>query len=93
MFVRLREKPFVEDGAYRYHTATIHNFVVSGSVSTISNGKRITIHAGEYFRAPAGWLHSLSHGGEATIFMVVEQGAGGDPLESIDVAERVPAVA
>jgi quercetin dioxygenase-like cupin family protein len=90
MFVKVN-KPHKPGGPYRYHNATVHNFVVEGSVSVVVDGKTVTGRAGDYFRAPAGWLHGDSHGNDI-VFMVVDPAPDGEPLRAINVDEREPAV-
>jgi mannose-6-phosphate isomerase-like protein (cupin superfamily) len=85
-------KPFEPGGPYRYHTATVHNFVVEGSVSTVVDGQIVTVNAGDYFRAPAGWLHGNSHGNDI-VLMVVDPAPDGEPMRAVIVDERVPVLA
>ncbi|HJQ68080.1 MAG TPA: cupin domain-containing protein [Blastocatellia bacterium] len=58
---------------YHYHTRISHSFVIEGSTMSEVSGRRMIAKAGDYFRAPANWVHA--HAGSdtgATIFMVIE---------------------
>jgi quercetin dioxygenase-like cupin family protein len=55
-----------------FNTLTMHTFVIQGELSVEAEGKTHTGRAGDYFRAPAGWIHGDSQG-------VVGPGNPGDP--------------
>ncbi|HJQ68081.1 MAG TPA: cupin domain-containing protein, partial [Blastocatellia bacterium] len=75
MFVRLPPNKGAAAQAedYHYHTVAAHTLVLEGTVNSAVNGRRITGKAGDYFRAPANWVHADS-GSEvgATMFMITE---------------------
>jgi mannose-6-phosphate isomerase-like protein (cupin superfamily) len=99
MFVKLPANKAIDPAVEQhYHTATAHTIVVQGSVSSIINGKKFTVGPGDYFRAPAGWVHGDSHGGGdphggdppfIVLFMIVEgQKQEGHAAEFETVAVR-----
>jgi mannose-6-phosphate isomerase-like protein (cupin superfamily) len=79
LFLRIpRPKNVDVKPQYHYHTVTAHTYVIQGTVSTEVGGEKVTLKAGDYFRAPAFWAHADSMtektmgDGEPILFMMIE---------------------
>ncbi len=74
MFLRIPANKTIDlRTEYHYHTQVTHSFVIEGSTMSEVNGRRMIAKAGDYFRAPANWIHA--HAGSdsgAIVFMVIE---------------------
>jgi len=86
MFVRVpAQKGQADAPSYHYHSASAQTLVLEGSVSTEVNGKKITLNAGDYFRAPAGWVHADSHSEKGAVLFMLVDGPNTSAFEAVPV--------